>query len=179
MRSLLFILAIVVLPLTSNLHAFPGSDSQRQMPAMSQAPMAPANPHAGANNATAGAVQGMVGVVQDIVMAGYGKATVGEAFGRYSYLKKKQWNETKGKGGIVYVDFVGLAPRGWFDFTARKQGITSRGIEVKFVIHPNGDYEVGMVSRVEVKDDGKTYRYPIADIGSVLDAIYANKKINL
>ncbi|AJE04787.1 hypothetical protein GPICK_02960 [Geobacter pickeringii] len=119
----------------------------------------------------------MAAVIQDATLRGYAKATIGEAFGRYRYLKKKEWSETRGARGTFYVDFVGLSPAGWFDFTARRNGIASRGIEVKFVVHPDGSYEVGMVSKVVVKTDGKTYRYPQADVTSILDAVYANREI--
>lgn len=179
MRLLLVILVTGVLSLAANVHAFPGSDGQRRAPATNMAPAVPADPYTGVNGASPAESQGMVGVVRDIVMAGYDKTTVGEAFGRYRYFKKKEWNETRSKGGVVYVDFVGLAPRGWFDFTSRNQGIAFRGVEIKFVIHPNGNFDVCMVSKVDVKDDGKIYRYPLNDIGKVLNAIYANKKIKL
>lgn len=179
MRLLLFVLIIGALPLAANVHAFPGSDGQRLVSATNMVQAAPVNPYGGVSGAAPENPQGMSGVVQDIVMAGYGKSTIGEAFGRYRFFKKKEWSETRGKGGIVYVDFTGLASLGWFDFTAKKQGIASRGIEVKFVIYPGGDYGVGMVSKVEVKDDGKIYRYPLNDIGKVLNAIYANEKIKL
>ena len=161
-------------------HGFLGFDGpKRELSANSSgngAPGAAGFSHGGGNGAM-GPPQGMAAVIQDATLRGYTKAKIGEAFGNYRYFKKKEWSEARGARGTFYVDFVGLSPVGWFDFTARKNGISSRGIEVKFVIHPDGAYEVGMVSKVVVKTDGKTYRYPQADITSILDAVYANKEI--
>ena len=121
---------------------------------------------------------GMVAVIKNIKLDGYPGIKIGEVFERYRHFNKKEWVETKGLNGNLYVDFYGYSSPGWFDFDKKKAGVASRGIEVKFAIYPNGSYSLAMVSKVEVLSDGKTMRYPLSDIKRVLDAIYANKKID-
>ncbi|WP_026842668.1 hypothetical protein [Citrifermentans bremense] len=128
--------------------------------------------------ATAGPV-GMTAAIKGVTLSGYPKMKVGEAFDNYRHFKQKSWRETTSVGGTVYVDFTGSAPARWLDFKAKREGISASGIEVKFAIYPNGEYGVVMASRTVVKTDGKTNRYPLPDVKSVLDAIYSNRKIDL
>lgn len=125
------------------------------------------------------ATSGMAEAIKGVTLPGYKGKKIGEAFGSYSHFKNKDWRETRGSAGTVYVDFTGSAPARWLDFKAKREGISASGIEVKFAIYPNGEYGVVMVSRTVVKTDGKTNRYPLADVKSVLDAIYSNRKIDL
>ena len=171
MRTLVVVVLAGLLSLGGIVHAMPGLDGQKGV----APPVNPASPHGGGNSAMI-RPEGMTGVIQDAKLAGYNNLKIGDAFGKYRYFKKKAWSEARGTNGTFYVDFVGSTPAGWLDFASRKEGISARGIEVKFVIHPNGAYEVGMVSKIEVKN-GKTYRYPLGDIKRVLDAIYANREI--
>lgn len=149
------------------------------------------NPHGGAmrgtmsphgapagSGATASPV-GMAAVIKSVTLPGYPKLKVGEAFENYRHFKQKSWRETSTVAGTVYVDFTGSAPARWLDFKAKREGISASGIEVKFAVYPNGEYGVVMVSRTVVKSDGKTNRYPLPDVKSVLDAIYSNRKIDL
>lgn len=178
---MMLIVAMGTVVLLGTAHGFLGFDgTKREVAANSSgsgAPGAVGFSHGG-GSAPMGPAQGMAAVIQDAILRGYSKAKIGDAFGNYRYLKNKEWSETRGARGTFYVDFVGLSPVGWFDFAARRNGISSRGIEVKFVVHPDGAYEVGMVSKVVVKTDGKTYRYPQTDITGILDAVYANKAIS-
>ncbi|GAW68856.1 hypothetical protein GPEL0_01f5389 [Geoanaerobacter pelophilus] len=121
----------------------------------------------------------MAGAIKGVTLSGYPKMKIGEAFENYRYFKQKSWRETRGAAGTWYVDFTGSAPASWLDFKAKREGISASGIEVKFAVYPNGEYGVVMVSRTVVKSDGKTNRYPLPDVKSVLDAIYSNRKIDL
>uniref|UniRef100_C6E605 Uncharacterized protein n=1 Tax=Geobacter sp. (strain M21) TaxID=443144 RepID=C6E605_GEOSM len=149
-----------------------------------QAAPTPAPRHAtSTTNSAAGlpmpAASGMVDVIKGATLPNYKGKKIGDAFGSYSYFKQKGWRETRGSAGTVYVDFTGSAPARWLDFKAKREGVSASGIEVKFAIYPNGEYGVVMVSRTVVKTDGKTNRYPLPDVKSVLDAIYSNRKIDL
>lgn len=126
-----------------------------------------------------GKALGMIEVIKGATLPGYANAKIGDALDRYSHFKTKQWREVRSSGGIFYVDFVASAPPRLLDLKSRWAGISSSGIEVKFAIYPNGEYGVVMVSRTVVKSDGKTNRYPLPDVKSVLDAIYSNRKIDL
>lgn len=173
MRKMLIVF-IGALTLVATAHALPEKRGREAILIDSAAPGS-LSPHGSGNTKTA--LQGMAGVIQDVTLPGYKNMKIGEAFGKYRYFKKKEWSESRGVNGNYYVDFVGSTPTSWFDFKSRKQGISARGVEVKFVIYPDGAYEVGMVSKVEVKTDGKTYRYPFGDAKSIVDAIYANREI--
>lgn len=178
MRMMVLVGMIGALTLVATVHAMPGQKGERvSTSAVGAVPAGPVSTLSGANGADA-VPQGMAGVIQDVTLPGYKEMKVGEAFGRYRYFKKKVWSEARGANGNYYVDFIGSTPAGWFDFKSRKEGISARGVEVKFVIHSDGVYGVGMVSKIEVKPDGKTYRYPLADTKRILDAIYANRKIS-
>ncbi|WP_243371766.1 hypothetical protein [Geotalea sp. SG265] len=175
MRKIVLIAMVVVLPLSGVAHALPGymrdtkagiaSTSDGMVPAGVQAPSNEAGP------------KGMAGAIQKAHLPGYPKMTIGQAFGKYGYLENKEWRETRAANGDVFIDFTGYAPTRWFDFKMKRAGISARGLEVKFVVHPDGAYEVGMVSSVEVRSNGSVYRTPRADIKNVLDAIYGNQRL--
>ncbi|GFO66092.1 hypothetical protein GMPD_40110 [Geomonas paludis] len=125
------------------------------------------------------ATRGLVDVIKGATLDGYRSMKVGEAFDRYSHFKMKDWREARGAAGTIYVDFYGSAPTGLLDVKGRMAGISSKGLVVKFVIYPNGEYGVVMVTKTVVMKDGKSGASPVSDIKSVLDAIYANKKLDL
>jgi hypothetical protein len=126
-----------------------------------------------------GKALGMIEVIKGATLPGYAKMKIGDAMDRYSHFKTKQWREVRSSGGTFYVDFVASAPPRLLDLKSRWAGISSSGIEVKFAVYPNGEYGVVMVSKTVVKTDGRTNRYPLPDVKSVLDAIYSNRKIDL
>lgn len=122
---------------------------------------------------------GLAEAVKKKNLLDYPSKTIGEAFGSYSYFNKREWSETFSASGKIYIDFIG-----WFNTSSLnaqniKSGISAKGVEVKFVLNPDGPFFVAMVSRVEVKTDGKMYKYPLPDIKYVLDSIYANKEWSL
>lgn len=153
-------------------HALPAPEAMKKPSRIS--------PHgaAGVPGAAATGV-GMVAVVKGATLPGYAKVKIGEAFDNYRHFKQKSWRETSTAAGTVYVDFTGSTPPRWLDFKAKREGISASGIEVKFAVYPNGEYGVVMVSKTVVKTDGRTNRYPLPDVKSVLDAIYSNRKIDL
>ncbi|MBJ6802477.1 hypothetical protein [Geomonas propionica] len=136
------------------------------------------SPH-GDGTAGLGPARPMADVIKDATLPGYPKVKIGEAFGKYGYFKQKQWYETRGAAGNFYVDFRGSSPTGWFDFKGRRAGIAEKGLVLKFVIYPSGEYGIVMASKTVQTKDGKTTAYPIPDIKGVVDAIYANKKLDL
>ncbi len=122
---------------------------------------------------------GLVKVIKAGRLTNYKSKTIGKAFDSYSYLTKKEWKATALKSKHITVDFFGWFKPESLSGKNVKDGITCRGINVKFVIEPNGAYYVFMVSKIESKSDGKIYGYPLQDINGVLASIYANKKIRL
>lgn len=136
------------------------------------------SPH-GDGTAGLGPARPMADVIKDATLPGYPRVKIGEAFGKYGYLKEKHWYETRGAAGNFYVDFRGSSPTGWFDFKSRRAGITEKGVLLKFVIYPSGEYGIVMASKTVQTKDGKTTAYPISNIKAVVDAIYANRKLDL
>ncbi|GAB7026492.1 hypothetical protein [Geotalea toluenoxydans] len=181
MRKMVLIVVVSALSLVGA-HAGLGFESQKRGVVSNTAgaivPAGVQSPHATAGNSRSGTT-GMTGVIQRASLPDYKAMTIGEAFGKYGYLKKKEWRETRAANGNIFIDFTGYVPAGWFDFKMKKAGVSARGLEVKFVIYPDGAYGLGMVSNVEVRTDGKIYRTPRTDAKTVLDAIYANQKFKL
>ena len=83
------------------------------------------------------------------------------------------------KSRYFTVDFVGWFGPDTLNENDIKDGVTGKGIDVKFVINPDGSYYVLMVSKIEAKSDGKVYGSELQDSTGVLTNIYANKKISL
>lgn len=120
---------------------------------------------------------GLAEAIKKKTLPAYPAMSIGKAFDSYSHFNKREWRETFVSKGKIYVDFIG-----WFDTKTLdpqniKNGISAKGVEIKFVLNPDGPFYVGMASKLEVKTDGKIYAYPLADIKVVLDSIYANREI--
>lgn len=105
--------------------------------------------------------------------------TIGEAFDAYKYAIKKEWRETGTKGGPYYIDYIC-----WFNISpmsaaALREGVVKRGMEIKFVIHEDGETYVSMVSRIDIKTDGLLHSTPLdpSEIKGKVMAIYENREI--
>ena len=126
---------------------------------------------------------GLVDAIKKGKLANYQSKTIGNAFDSYKYLTKKEWMASTLKSRHITVDFIGwFEPNAWFDPNSLtdkdiKNGITGRGINVKFVIEPNGSYYMFMVLKIESRSDGKVYGYELQNSAGILANIYANKKI--
>lgn len=120
--------------------------------------------------------QGFIGIVASQKLPLSNTRTIGTAFDGYQYFSSREWKETRNAAGRVYVDFKGL-----FASTpiakSIKDGVSRQGVEVKFVVEPNGNFYVGMISRIDVKADGKMYLYPLEDGKKIVEMIYDNKEI--
>lgn len=120
--------------------------------------------------------QGFVGIVTSQKLPPSNTRTIGTAFDEYRYFSSREWKETRNAAGKVYVDFKGL-------FTSApiaksvKDGVSRQGVEVKFVVEPNGNFYVGMISRIDIMADGKMYLYPMGDGTKIVEMIYDNKEI--
>ncbi|MBF0328886.1 MAG: hypothetical protein HQL10_06985 [Nitrospirae bacterium] len=104
--------------------------------------------------------------------------TIGTVFDSYKHLTKKEWRESSLKSGHYTIDFSGWFEKNTLNDKDIQDGVIDRGVGVTFVIEPNGAWYVLMVSKLEVKSDGKLYRYEQKDSTAILDKIYANKKIS-
>lgn len=122
---------------------------------------------------------GLVEVIKKGKLADFQSVTIGEAFDSYKYLIKKDWKANILKSGHVTVDFTG-----WFEDSELndediKRGVKEKGLEVKFVIEPNGLYYAFMVSKMELISDGSILKSEYPDINGILKKIYSNEKIRI
>lgn len=121
---------------------------------------------------------GFIGVVRKQTLPAYPEMTIGKAFDGYSYLTKKEWKETPSANGTIYIDFAGWFQGNQFSVDTIRRGISRQGVEVKFVIKPDGAFSVGMVSRLEATTAGTVNAYPLSDVKVIMDSIYSNKEIS-
>ena len=121
--------------------------------------------------------KGMVPILKEQKLASYPNMTIGKAFDGYEHFRKTEWKETPSTKGKVFVDFTGWFENLSFSISDIKNGIRKRGVEVKFVIYPGGEYAVVMISKVVMNSDGVISRAPLDDKKMILDAIFANKPI--
>lgn len=121
-------------------------------------------------NATAEVLKGMK-------LADYPSKTIGEAFEGYSHFTSREWSEVRTPQKKIYIDFFGLQRPPLFPLNNKTMRTYAQGVAVKFVINPDGKFYVAMVSRVDIMSDGKRYEKPFEGTKQVLDAIYADKKI--
>lgn len=122
---------------------------------------------------------GLVNAIKNGKLANHQSTTIGNAFDSYKYLTKKEWKGASLQSGHFTVDFTGWFEPGTVSDNDIKGGVTGSGINVKFVINPDGSYYVFMVSKIESRSDGKVYGDELQDSAGILASIYANKKIGL
>lgn len=120
--------------------------------------------------------QGFIGIVRSRKLPPSETETIGAVFDEYRYFDSREWKESRNADGKVYVDFMGLF-KSTPAASSIKDGVTQQGVGVKFVVAQNGDFYLGMVTRIDVKPDGKMYHYPMGDGNRVIELIYANKEI--
>lgn len=118
-------------------------------------------------------MQGYVSVVTSQKLPLSKSKTIGTVFEEYKYFSAREWKESRNSEGKAYVDFRGYLP----SVTSGKSGVVREGVEIKFVVSRQGDFYVGMVSRIEVTSDGKVSLYPADDGNKFMELIYANKEI--
>lgn len=121
----------------------------------------------------------LVDFIKTHKLANFQSNTIGNAFDSYKYLTKKEWKVDSLKSGHFTVDFSGWFEPGTLSDKDIKDGVTGRGLEVKFVINPDGSFYLFMVSKIESQSDGKVYKYQMQDSTGILTSVYANRKISL
>jgi|MudIll2142460700_1097286.scaffolds.fasta_scaffold22277_3 hypothetical protein len=122
---------------------------------------------------------GLVKVIKNGKLANFPTASIGKAFDSYKYLIRKEWKEKQLKSGHLTVDFTGWFEPRFLDEKARQEGVTDRGLEITFVINPDGSFYLFMISALDRKSDGNVHRDRLPDTTAVLENIYANNKITL
>jgi hypothetical protein len=120
----------------------------------------------------------LVDFIKKSKLVNFPSSTIGNAFDYYKYLNNKDWR-MKQEGTNFTVSFLG-----WFGPDAlkeedRKSGVSARGLEVMFVVNPDGSFYLFMVSKIESGSDGKMKRYQLQNSDGILASIYANKKVEL
>lgn len=103
--------------------------------------------------------------------------TIGNAFDGYKYFSRKEWKQSPASNGKIFIDFVGWYKAGILDAVVSNNRNAVKGVEVKFVITPNGEFYVAMVSKLETGADGKLVAHPMEDPKSFMDTIYTNKEM--
>ena len=121
--------------------------------------------------------EGIAEALKKKKLAEFKTVTIGEAFDTYRYFDKREWKESRSANGKIFVDFWGWFKEGALDAASRKNGVVARGVQVKFVINPEGDFYLAMISRAEKGADGSEQDYPLDDKAGILKAIYGNKEI--
>lgn len=121
----------------------------------------------------------LVEVLKGKKLDGYETQTIGKAFDGYQYFSSTEWKEVFGDNGKIYIDLIG-----WFDqkkvkMTTDTNGVTLKGLNVKFVIYGNGSYAVVMIAKLGTTADGSLGVYPQQNTADILGAIYGNKRLNL
>lgn len=130
--------------------------------------------------ATVGSSQyNMIDVIKKVKITGYPSATFGEAFEAYRHVDKKEWGEVKTKSDKVYVTFTGYFKKSFFNFSLMRAKVAQKGVEVKFVIFPDGVYEIALISRVDVLTDGTLKSYPLNNGKQILEKLLRNEEIKL
>ncbi len=122
---------------------------------------------------------GIIAGVRKQTLPDYPSTTIGNAFDSYEYLKNKEWKMEQMKTNHFVVDFYGWFDADTLDERARRDSIAERGLDVKFVVTPDGRLYIFKIALLEGRSDGKIYSSPINDIAGILTSIYANKKISL
>lgn len=128
--------------------------------------------------ATVGSAQyNMIDVIKKVTITGYPSATFGEAFETYKHVTKREWKEVKTKSDKVYVTFTGYFKKRFFNFSLMRANIAQQGVEVKFVIFPDGVYEVALISRIDVMTDGAVQAFPLSNGKQILGQLLRNEEI--
>lgn len=122
---------------------------------------------------------GPIDVIKKGSLVDFRSPTIGEAFDAYKYLTDKEWGATVLKSGHVTVDFTGWFRASELNNDDKTNGVKKKGLEVKFVIEPNGAYYVFMISRLELMSDGNVRKFEYPDINSILAKIYTNERIEI
>ena len=133
----------------------------------------------GQPNETESTTPGLINGIKRGKLVNYQSATIGTAFDSYKYLTNKKWKAESLKNQYITVDFTGWFGPDTLNENDIKDGVTGKGIDVKFVINSDGSYYVLMISKLEAKADGKVYGSELQDSTGILKNIYANKKISL
>ena len=156
----------------------PGCSKETQLPQKPQNPPSNSASRHGADTDAkqADELQGFIGIVTSQKLPLSNTKTIGAAFGDYRYFKTRHWKETRNNAGKVYVDFRGLFADEPIVASIR-DGVSRQGIEVKFVVEPNGNFYVGMVSRIDVMNDGMMRLSPLGDGKKIVEMIYDNREI--
>lgn len=117
-------------------------------------------------------------VLKEKILKDYPSAPIGRAFDGYGHFKSKEWKEKRSDNGKYFIDFIGWFDPSLLDATAKANNVASRGIDVKFVIYPDGAFGVVMVSKLDLMNDGSIRQQALPDIKAIMDCVYANKKIS-
>ena len=113
-------------------------------------------------------------ILKTMKLADYPDKTIGQAFDGYKYFTSRSWRETRLQNKKIYIDFEGLQKPGILSAGTQ---VYSEGVDIKFVIQPDGSFYVAMASKVKIMSDGMRYETPLAATKPVLDAVYANSPI--
>ena len=121
--------------------------------------------------------QYLADTIREQQLPDFGTTSIGTVFDRYEYFDSREWKETKNSANKVYVDFRGLFTNTSFNIKAINKGISREGVEVKFVVEPDGAFYLAMVSKIEITLDGKMMRFPREDGKRILEQLYRNRAL--
>lgn len=118
--------------------------------------------------------------IKKMMLKGYSQKTIGEAFDNYNKASSREWHEVNGKDGKYFVDYECWLNESALSDARKIEGIVKVGVNVKFVVMNSGDFFVAMVSRLQMRRDGKSLAEPLDPTLSkrVLEAIYTNTEMS-
>lgn len=151
----------------------PPENTQRKQPAAPSVHGPSVTPSATAQE------EGLATELKKKKLAKFPSATIGTAFEEYPNFTKREWRQTNVATGKIIVDFTGWLDKSAAQAISNKEGLTAIGIQVKFVVEPDGSFFVGMVSKVGVNANGQAVVVPVEDSTYVLKSIYAKGVISL
>lgn len=118
-------------------------------------------------------------IVRKKSLPDYPAMSIGKAFDSYAFMTKKKWTETRVANGTIYVDFSGWFANKSIDVDSIRKGVAAQGLGIKFVIAPQGQFFVAMVSKLEAMTNGTVVSYPVPESGfkTIFDCIYSDKEL--
>lgn len=103
---------------------------------------------------------------------------IGKALDGYSHFTNHEWKGTQTETGKYYVDCIGWLDTKTLNVASLKDGVSKRGVAVKFVVVQDGSFRLAMVSKLVAKTDGSIVSSPLEDAMGILGKIYGNREIS-
>lgn len=173
----MFKLSALVVIISSVLSISACTEKQAEMASPQDRKESAKTVHSGSAGPASSGEAAVTEAIKKQVLPDFPALPIGTALDGYSHFTAHEWKGTQAETGKYYVDCIGWLDAGTMDVASLKDGVSKRGVAVKFVVVQDGSFRLAMVSRLEAKSDGSVVSYPAADAKLILERIYANKEI--